>query len=156
MAGFQAGRLARWLGLMPLIAGCAACSGIGATADLLGDRMQVQLRHDIAAGRVTLEQLPDGTRVTLVEPTLFARDRGELDDKGRTVLTNVIQALLNPALLQIEVGQSAAPPPGLQAQRVEAVTKYFKAARLGPALQSAGPPPAAAQGLTITVRITSS
>ncbi len=164
MVRFQAGRLALSLSPMLLIAGCASFSGIGCTAQVLEDRMQTQLKSDIAAGQVTLEQLPDGTRVTIVEQSLYPDGRTELDDKGRNVLTKVIQALLNPALLQIAVADLPATQADLQGPRVQSVTQYFKDAGLEPALQPPAPQQetapdsagTAAQGLTITVKIISS
>ena len=164
MKRFHPGRLALTLSPMLLIVGCASSSGIGRTAQVLENRMQIQLRSDIAAGRVTLEPLPDGTRVTIAEQSLYPTGQTELDDTGRSVLTNVIQALLNPALLQIAVADSPATPVGLQGPRVESVTQYFKDAGLEPALQPAAPPqetpaePAgtAPQGLTITVKVIAS
>jgi hypothetical protein len=163
MLRFQAGRFARWLSPVLMVAACAACSGFGQTVQTLGDRLQVQLKPDIDAGRVTLEPLPDGARVTLVEAALYPRGGAELDDQGRSVLTSVIQALLEPSLLQIEVAQSPAVPGSPPGARVQAVTQYFNDARLGPSLQQAAPPQAvppdsngsAPPGLTITVRITS-
>ena len=67
---------------------------------------------------MTLEKLPDGTRVTIAEQSLYPNGKTELDDTGRSVLTNVIEALLEPALLQIAVADSPATPAGLQASHV--------------------------------------
>ncbi len=164
MMRFHALRLALTLSPMLLIVGCASSSGIGCTAQVLENRMQTQLKSDIAAGRVTLEKLPDGTRVTIAEQSLYPNGKTELDDTGRSVLTNVIEALLEPALLQIAVADSPATPAGLQASHVDSVTQYFKDAGLEAVLQPAAPPqetPAEAagtipQGLTITVKVIAS
>lgn len=155
-------RLALLVSPMLVVAGCTSFSG-QATQNL-GDRLQVQLRKDIAAGRVTLDRLPDGARVTLVEPALYPSGGTELDDKGRSVLTNVIEALLDPRLLRIEVADSPPATASVQAARVQGVTQYFKDANLGSTLEPSAPPQGgppdsagpASQGLTITVTIKSS
>ncbi len=157
MTRFQPGRLALLIAPILAIAGCASFSGLATKH--LGDRLQTQLKQDIAAGRVTLDRLPDGARVTLNEQSLYPSGGTELDDKGRSVLTNVIEALLEPRILRIEVADVPPAPESVQAARVKAVTQYFKDANLNSTLQPAAPPEtagAASQGLTITVRINAS
>ncbi len=106
---------------------------------------------DISTGRATLEQLPDGARVTLVDRSLFAR--GQLTEAGYDVLTRVIQSLLDPRILLVTVAEPPVPqaaPPGAQ---TTAVIQYFQEYGLGPVTQPgsvAGP-----QGPTITVNIRS-
>ena len=69
MMRFQAGRLVALFVPMLFVVACTS-SGNNSVANL-GQRMQVLLAPDIAAGRVGLEQLPDGARVTLPEQSLF-------------------------------------------------------------------------------------
>jgi hypothetical protein len=154
--------LVAFLGPMLLVAACSSSSGRDRTAQELGYRLQTQLVPDIAAGQAVLERLPDGTRVTLSEQALFPGGKAELDDKGRYVLASVIEGLVDPRLLRIEVEASPATPVSLQAAHVRAVTQYFKDYQLGPALQESTIPQgmpseamgaAAPQGLTITVTI---
>ncbi len=155
-------RLALMVAPMLAFAGCV--SFFGQATQNLGDRLQVQLTKDIAAGRVTLDRLPDGARVTLLEPALYPGGGSELDDTGRGVLNNVIEALLDPRLLRIEVAGSPPAAASVQAARVQGVTQYFKDADLGSALEPSAPPQGgtpdsagtASQGLTITVTIKSS
>ena len=121
----------------------------------LDSRLQARLKPDIAGGRVALDQVPDGSRVTLVSSSLYTPDGTDLDDKGRDALTALIQALLDPQLLAIEV--AAAPPapeapqpqsPGApqplatppaagaaQSARAQAVARYFEDAGLKPVVQ---------------------
>ena len=137
MMRFQTGRLVALFG--PLLFVVACTSGNNSAANL-GQRMQVLLAPDIAAGRVGLEQLPDGARVTLPEQSLFPTGRGELDDKGRFILASVIQGLLDPGILRIDVAESA--PDRLlvcKQRRLSAVRQYFVDYGLGPSLQPAAP-----------------
>jgi hypothetical protein len=147
----------------PLLAVAACASPGDERVSHLGQRLQVQLAPDIAAGRAGLEQLPDGARVTLPQQALFPVGRAELDDKGRFILASVIEGLLDPGILRIEVAEVPGTPIGLQTAQAQAVRQYFVDYGLGPALQppaprqdaSAGPVAAAPPGLTITVSVQS-
>jgi hypothetical protein len=155
MTCFQAGRFALTFGPVLLVAACASWCGSSGTAQDLADRLQTRLAPDIAAGRVALDRLPDGTRVTMREPIVVPSGAMALNDTGRMVLTHVIEGLVDPSLVQIEIADSPATP---------TVTQYFDDYGLGQTLQPAapqqvGPPgsgPAASQGLTITVRVIAS
>jgi hypothetical protein len=111
-----------------------------------------------------LEQLPDGARVTLPQQSLFPIGRAELDDKGRFILASVIQGLLDPGILRIEVADPPGTPVGLQTDQARAVTQYFEDYGLGRALQPSAPSQdlplgsvgTAPPGLTITVSVVSS
>ena len=157
MMRFQTGRLVALLGPVLFVVACT--SGNSSVANL-GQRMQVLLAPDIAAGRVRLEQLPDGARVTLPEQSLFPPGRGELDDRGRFLLASVIQGLLDPGILRIDVAEPAPSPAYLRGPRVLAVRQFFVDYGLGPTLQPAavqqGSGDTAPQDLTISVSIVSS
>jgi len=164
MRHFRAAGLAALLGPMLLVGACSS-SGVGRSAQGLGQRLQTQLAPDITAGQVVLEQLPDGAQVTLTDQSLFPNGGTELSDQGRYVLASVIEGLLEPRITRVEVaGSSSEGYVGLQAARTRAVTQYFEDYGLGPTLlpavsQQEMPPGAASsapQGLTITVRIISS
>jgi hypothetical protein len=161
MMGFQTGcRIALFLPMLFVV----ACTSGNNSAANLGERMQVLMAPDIAAGRAGLEQLPDGARVTLPQQSLFPVGRSELDDKGRFILASVIQGLLDPGILRIDIAASPGTPVGLQTAQARAVTDYFVDYGLGPALQPSAPqqdlPPGtvgtAPPGLTITVSVVSS
>jgi hypothetical protein len=164
MMRFQAGRLAVLLSPMLLAVACSSWPGAEPAAQDLGQRLQARLAPDIAAGRATLEQLPDGARVTLVDQSLFPGGGAQLDDAGRDVLTRVIQGLLAPRILRIVVAESPTTQADLQDAQTGAVTQYFQDYGLGSVLQPATPQPgtppgsvgAAPQGLTITVSTLSS
>jgi hypothetical protein len=125
----------------------------------LGDRLQAELNPDLANGRVALEQLPDGgARVTLPDQTLFPTGGAEMDARGRDVLTSVVQALLAPPLLQVDVAGPAGTPMPLQQARLRAVTQFLQGIQVAPnllfmGLQEVPPAPDAAspQATTITV-----
>jgi hypothetical protein len=156
MMRFQTGRLVALLGLVLFVVACT--SGNNSVANL-GQRMQVLLAPDIAAGRVGLEQLPDGARVTIPEQSLFPPGRSELDDRGRFLLASVIQGLLDPGILRVDVAEPAPSPAYLQGPRAGAVRQFFVDYGLGPTLQPAavtqGSVDAAPQDLTIAVSIVS-
>ncbi len=161
MMCFQTGRRAALF--CPLLFVVACSSGNNSAANL-GQRMQVLLAPDIAAGRAGLEQLPDGARVTLPQQSLFPIGRSQLDDKGRFILASVIQGLLDPGILRIDIAESPGTPVGLQTAQAQAVTQYFVDYGLGPSLQPSAPqqdvPPGSVgtppPGLIITVSIISS
>jgi hypothetical protein len=157
MMRFQTGRLVALF--FPMLFVVACTSGNNSVTNL-GQRMQVLLAPDIAAGRVGLEQLPDGARVTLPEQSLFPPGRGELDDRGRFLLASVIQGLLDPGILRIDVAEPAPSPAYLQGPRAGAVRQFFVDYGLGSTLQPAAVPQGsvdtAPQDLTISVSIVSS
>jgi hypothetical protein len=157
MMRFQTGRLIALF--FPMLFVVACTSGNNSVANL-GQRMQVLLAPDIAAGRVGLEQLPDGARVTIPEQSLFPPGRSELDDRGRFLLASVIQGLLDPGILRVDVAEPAPSPAYLQGPRAGAVRQFFVDYGLGPTLQPAAVPQgsvdAAPQDLTISVSIVSS
>src|SRR5512133_1781003 len=82
-----------------LLVGCAAEQ----SPQNLGDRLQAELNPQLANGSVTLERLPDGARIALPDQTLFPAGGAELDAQGRFILASLVEALLAPALLQVEV-----------------------------------------------------
>jgi hypothetical protein len=147
----------------PLLVVVACASGNRSVSDL-HQRMQLLLAPDIAAGRAGLERLPDGARVTLPQQALFPTGRSELDDKGRFVLASVIQGLLDPGILRIDIALAPGTPVGLQTAQARAVTQYFVDYGLGSSLEPAAPQPESppgsvgegVPGLTITVNIISS
>ena len=157
MMRLQVGRLIALFFLMLFVVACT--SGNNSVANL-GQRMQVLLAPDIAAGRVGLEQLPDGARVTIPEQSLFPPGRSELDDRGRFLLASVIQGLLDPGILRVDVAEPAPSPAYLQGPRAGAVRQFFVDYGLGSTLQPAAVPQGsvdtAPQDLTIAVSIVSS
>ena len=108
--------------------------------------MSTSLAPDIAAGRAKLQPEHHGVSVTLVDESLFAYGGSELSEAGRNILTGVIQALLDPRILRIELAETEATPRSLQAARVQTVARYFNQADLGPAIQPPGPMQADAAG----------
>ena len=127
--GFQPWRLGLLIAPLLVVAACCASSTERSTQDLY-DRMRVSLAPDITAGRATLQPLRFGVGVTLAGGAVFTPGRSNLSVAGRDVMTNVIQALLEPRLLRIEV-ETAAAPGTLQAARVQTVAQYIRQTNLG-------------------------
>jgi flagellar motor protein MotB len=154
----KAARVAAFFGPLLLV---VACSSSGNPAQNLGQRLQVQLAPDLAAGNAVLEQFPDGARVTLSERVLFPVGGAKLGDQGRYVLASVIEGLLEPRILQVQLAESTSSPPGLPEARARAVATFFEDYGLGSTLQPAipyqGVPPgsvgAAPQGVVIAINV---
>jgi hypothetical protein len=154
-------RHARWLGLLVgpllLLAGCQ--SGRQHTTRLLDDRLHDRLAPDIAAGNAVLQPLPDGARVTLVDTSLFPNDVKTLDNHQVDVRADVIEGLLDPTLMQIQIADTAAVTDRQRAERVRNVSEYFVDNGLASTLQPAGtvvvtgPVPAPPPGLAITISV---
>src|ERR1700733_767763 len=105
----HADRLAVLLSPLLLMAACGP-SPQQRTTRLLDDRMQTQLAHDIEAGRVAVQQLPDGVRVTLLDSSLFPNDVKALDDQFPVIRANVIEGLLDPTLMRVQVADTSGLP----------------------------------------------
>ena len=148
MAKLGGWRLAA-LGPLLLLAGC------GGTAAQLDARMQHSLAPQIGQHQAGVQRLPDGTQVTLADDALFAPGSAVLTVQGQFILASVIEGLMAPRVMAIEVTPSAAASAALQQARVAAVRQFFTDYMLGPQLQAAAgaPNPAAPQALAITVHV---
>jgi hypothetical protein len=128
------------------------CAGERSPRDLV-DRLQSELAPELANGGGTLERLPDGVRITLADQTLFPAGGTKLDTRGRFVLTSLVEGLLAPALLRVDV---AGPAPVPQ-ERAAAVAQFLNGVQVAPNLLFAslytGPLPSSQmpQATTITV-----
>jgi hypothetical protein len=153
-------RLAVLLSPLLLAGGCGTFGHQG-TARLLQSRLQDQLAPDINAGTVALQTLPDGARVTLLGTSPFPDGKKAQDDKHRDLRASVIEALLDPSLMRIQLADTSALPEAQRDLRVQNVAQYFGAYGLGSTLQPAVPsqamPPGLAgtapAGMTITITV---
>jgi hypothetical protein len=150
----HAPRLAVLLTPLLLFAGCAGPS----TTQRLGYRLQVGLAPDIAAGNAILQPLPNGARVTLVRLPRYAPGRQPVvDDQQRDVRASVVEALLDPSLMRIQLADTSTLPDAQRDARVRNMAQYLEAYELGSTLQPAAPPqampPDAPPGLTITINV---
>jgi hypothetical protein len=150
----HAGRLAIVLSPLVLLAACGP-SPQQRTTRLLDDRLQVQLAPDIAAGRAALRKLPDGAQVTLLDSSLFPNDPKALDNQIPDIRADVIEGLLDPALMRVQVADTATLPADQRDMRVRNVEGYFTANGLGSVLVPAAAAPASGgpAGLTITIGV---
>ena len=156
---FQAGRFA-WLSLPIVLAACGP-SGPQRVARELDTRLQARLASSIATGQAALQPLPAGAQVTLPPALGFQDPKGGLGEKDSFVLDSVIQGLLDPSLMRIDIADPTAAPDSAQAARLRGVMQYFVDYRLGSSLQPAGPtlgtPPglvaAPPANLTITINV---
>ena len=141
--------------LSPVLAVAACASGDQHTTQLLNDRLQARLGPDIAAGNASLQAMPDGTRVTLLSASSFPTGVTALDSKVPDIRSNVVEAMLDPSLMRVQVADSSALPDQLREARVSNVNAYFVAYGLGSTLVPGVPvsaPPGPA-GLTIDIHV---
>jgi hypothetical protein len=150
----HAGRLAIVLGPLFVIAACGP-SAQQRTTRLLDDRMQAQLAPDVAAGRAVVRALPDGARVTLLDSSLFPNDPKALDDQYPDIRASVIEALLDPSLMRVQVADTSTLPADQRGTRVQNVEAYFTLNGLGSVLVPTGALPSGAgpSGLAITISV---
>jgi hypothetical protein len=142
--------------LVPLLLLAACASGQQRTVRLLDQRMEARLAPEIAAGRAAVQQTPDGAQITLLDTTLFPNGPRSLDDQYPDVRAEVIEGLLDPALMRVEVADTSALPPYQRETRVRNVEDYFTANGLGSVLLPAAeptPPGSVPNGLNIRVRV---
>ncbi len=157
MTHFPAGRFVALLAPLCMLAACGSDPGPTPT---LNSRMDARLAPEIAAGQVAVQPLPSGTQVAIPDDILFSPGATTLDGKGVDVLTHVIQALIEPTLITIGVGDAS---DTLQGVRAQAVADYFRNHSLGSQLVPSATPqvvPVGAagtpvQGTTITVTVVS-
>jgi hypothetical protein len=116
----HAGHLAVLLCPLLLIAACGP-SAQQRTTRLLDDRLQTQLAHQIAAGRAVVQQLPDGARVTLLDSSLFPNGPRALDDQVPDIRADVIEGLLDPTLMRVQVADTSTLPADQRDTRVQNV-----------------------------------
>jgi hypothetical protein len=149
--------------LCPIIM-AASChsSGQQRATQLLDQRLQAELAPDIAAGKAALQPLPDGARVTLLDTSSsFPNDVGALTDRRPDIRSNVIEGLLDPKLMRIQVTDTSTLPADQRDARVQNVVQYFVANGLGSTLGPATPQQAtlpgsadtAPAGLRITISV---
>jgi len=153
MAGSRGWRMAAAFGSILLVTGCAGLQQ--ETVRQLNARMQIGLAPQVAQQQAGVQGLKDGTQIMLAEDTLFAPGSAVLSARGQFILASVIEGLMAPPLMQIEVTPSAATSPYLRQARVAAVRQFFTEYALGPQLVASGPAPnpAAPQSFAITVHV---
>jgi hypothetical protein len=152
----KTGRSALLLSPLLLVAACASAEFHGSNRQV-ANRLQVRLRPDIAAGSAQVQRTPGSARVTIADQSLFPKGGTELDDNGRLILARVIEGLLDPHIMRVDVMDSPTAPGYVQSGRVEAVRQFFRENGLGAALPpptaTVAPAGAAPQQLTITVSV---
>lgn len=153
----------RIAGLLCLLLPLAACgsSDQQRAAWQLDQRLQARLAPDIAAGNATVQPLPDGAQVTLLShaqsPSVVQPADGSVGDAR----AHLIQGLLDPRLLRVQVTDTSGLSPDQQTARVQELTRYFVDYRLGPTLalsalpqgMPSGPGGAVPPGLTVTISV---
>jgi hypothetical protein len=113
------------------------------TARVLNQRLQIRLAGDIAAGRAAVAPVPGGMAVSS-------------PDEG-SVRSSLVEALLDPALMQVAVSDTTNLPETQKQIRIASLRDYFGAFGLGPTLlpndSPDAVPPVAGTPPGLTVRI---
>ena len=144
-----------------LVAACGRPSDEQRATALLDYRLQDRLASDIAAGNAAVQPLPNGAQVTLLGAAQFPPAAQMQDATGHDVRANVIEALLDPRLIHIQVADTSALPDYQRDARVRDMRQYLAEYGLGSTLQPAAaiqPAPAVAAGaapagLTIAISV---
>ena len=109
---------------------------------------------DIAANRAVVQPLPDGARVTLLDRSLFPSQIDALDDRESDPRASVIEGLLDPYLMRVQIADTTDLPPDQRAARVRNVVRYFVANGLALTLEPAQPVPTGSPaGVAITINV---
>lgn len=148
----------RLLTILPLLVLASCASQEQRSVRLLDQRLQTGLAPDIAANRAVVQSLSDGARVTLVDSSIFPNDTDALDNRAFDLGASVIQSLLDPDLMRIEVADTSTLPDAQRDARVRRVVQYFTVYGLAPSLRAAEPIPAGSAattpaGLAITIAV---
>jgi hypothetical protein len=154
------GYVPRFAALLCPVLLLAAC-GDGSsqrTARLLDQRLETRLAPEISAGRAIVQPLSDGARVTLRDPTMFANNADALDNRENDVRARVVEALLDPSLMRVQVADTSTLPDAQRGSRVSNVVQYFVANGLAQTLQPTEPLQSASagsapEGLTLTIGV---
>ncbi|HEX3574975.1 MAG TPA: hypothetical protein VHU42_10280 [Rhodopila sp.] len=146
-------RIAALLSPLLLLAACG--NPRQQTVQTLNNRMFDHLSAEIAAGKAVVQPLPSGTQITLLDPSLFPNDDRSMEDQFVDMRADVIEGLLDPSLMRVQVADTSALPQYQRQTRVSNVAGYFFANGLGPVLVPAAPTPATPgpAGLVITVNV---
>jgi hypothetical protein len=146
----RTGGLAVLISTLLLMTACGS-SGQSGTAQRLERRLETQMAPDIAAHRATVQSLPDGARVTLLDATLFPNNADTLDNRISDPRANIVEALLDPSLLRIQVADSSTLPVNQRDTRVRNVTEYLQVAGLGASVEPTEPAQAMPSGPVTSV-----
>jgi hypothetical protein len=132
-----------------LLAACSSDHGLNRATRLLNDRLQVTMAPDIAAGAATVQPLSNGALVTLLGPSDFANTVDARADRRRDVRAGVVEALLDPSLVNVAVADTSTLPPYQRETRVRNMYQYFQDNGLALTLVPGGPPPAPVAGTPV-------
>ncbi len=152
-ADYSKGML-RYISLLLTLAVAACASGHDRSVRLLDRRLHATMASDIAAGQADLRRLPDGVRVTLLQPAMFENGVDALDGRYIDPRSSVIQGMLDPRMMRVQLDDTSVLSPVRRAVRVRNVAGYFAANGLaGVLVPPDAPPSPGPPGLVITIQI---
>ena len=145
-------RRALAISLLVLLGACGS-SGQQNTARLLNDRLQTQMASDIAGNRAIVQSVPGGSRVVLLETSMFPTDADALDGRRYDVRANLVGALLDPELMRIQVADTAALSARQREARVRNTVQFLVDYGLGSTLIAADATQGDPAGLAVTITV---
>jgi hypothetical protein len=136
----------------------AACSEPSSTV-VLQSRATTTIRPSQSCTRQDhVEYLPNGALIAVPGDSLFVIGRADLSDCGRYTLTDIVESMLNPAIMQVVIqptGDVNAPEALLLRQRAATVQAFLSNAGFTrtqpPVLVQPSPGPAGNWGIVLAV-----
>lgn len=114
--------------LLPVLMLVAACSSDDeGSVRMLDQRLRSQLAGDIEANRASVQQVPGGDRVILLDNGVYRNSTDAMDGRERDPRASVIEALLDPQLMQVQVADVSTLPDERRDARLRNVVDYFTA-----------------------------
>jgi hypothetical protein len=109
-----------------------ACSEPSNTQVLQARATAIRIPSDACNPLQSIDYLPNGVRIRLTDTGLFVIGRPDLSDCGRLALSDVVEAMLNPRIMQVVV------EPGGDINMPEALLLRERAATVQAFLTNAG------------------
>jgi len=110
----------------------AACSEPSSTAVLQSRIARTVSPSQTCSRAENVQYLPTGAQIQVPDTSLFVVGRPDLSDCGRYTLTSIVEAMLNPAIMQVVV------QPGGDVNAPEALLLRERAATVRAFLSNAG------------------
>jgi len=112
-----------------------AC-GEPSSSAMLHARVSARMASDQTCNsKASIQYLPDGARISMPDSALFTIGRAELSACGQYAMSDAIEAMLDPGIMQVVIepgGDLEAPYAGLVRRRADALTAVFTRASFVP------------------------
>lgn len=120
------------LTVLLLLAGCVE----PASHDVLNARVAARMTPGVPCNaQVSVQNLPNGSRVSMPDSALFTIGRPDLSECGQYAIASTVEAMLDPSIMQVTIepgGDLQAPYAGLVRQRADTLNQVFAKASFVP------------------------